>query len=87
MTQIEREIVDRVSKLNPMTQQQVLDYVRQLQSDEADELPLTLREWLDKARTLRQELHAKYGDNYLIDIQSMLEEVREERSNDLMGGR
>ena len=87
MTQIEQEIVDRLSKLDSPLQQQVLDFVRQLQNSEGNESRLTLGEWLKKTHILRSEFRAKYGDSKLIDTQSMLDEVREERLNDLMGSR
>lgn len=42
-------------------------------------------EWLDQARQLRAELRIKYGQRN-VDIVSLLDEAREERLNDILGG-
>lgn len=86
MSTLEREILNVVTKLDVRTQQQVLEYVQRLGL--ATENPqLTLQEWLNLTNTFNQELTAKYGANYFESNQNVLDTIREERLNDLMGRR
>ncbi len=86
MSTIEREILNYVTKLDTNMQKQVLEYVRELTS-----IPLktqiTLAEWLGQAELFREELVAKYGSDHFGSVQNMVDDVREERLNDLMGRR
>jgi hypothetical protein len=75
---IENEILSRVRRLDPARQQRVLDYVRSL-----EEQPATLSDWLESARAFRQRLQAQYGDDVQFGSQAVLDEIREDRLDDL----
>jgi hypothetical protein len=45
-----------------------------------------LGEWLDRAQAFQDELRAKYGEDFVFNSQSVLDEIREERLDDIMGG-
>jgi hypothetical protein len=79
---IEREIVERVQRLDTERQQWVLAFVRSLEHPQ-----MTMAEWLEQAGALQAELKARRSDDFVFDVQSVLDEVREERLNDIMGGR
>lgn len=82
-TTIQHEIMEVLSKLDDNKQLQVLEYVREL----SDQPPLNLGQWLELARASRARLRAKYGEDFKIDVQSLLDEVREERLDGLLGSR
>ncbi len=86
MSTLEREILNYVTKLDANQQQQVLEYVRELTSIPI-KTQITLAEWLRQADVFREELVAKYGADYFGNVQKMMDDVREERLNDLMGRR
>lgn len=77
----EQEIIEQVRRLDAESQKRVLEFIRSL-----GQSPLTDEEWLEKAHALRMELRAQYGEGFVFDSPSVLDEVREERLNDLMGG-
>jgi Rad3-related DNA helicase len=62
----------------------VEDWFNEIQS-RVQPLPKSDEEWLEGARQLRKELHEKYGE--ITDAVTILEEIREERLNDIMGRR
>jgi DNA integrity scanning protein DisA with diadenylate cyclase activity len=86
MSTLEREILNYVAKLDAHKQQQILDYVRELAAAPV-KAQLTLTEWLEQADAFREELVAKYGVDHFGNVQDALDDVREERLNDLMGRR
>ena len=86
MSTLEREILNYVTKLDANRQQQVLEYVRELTATPV-KTQSTLGEWLEQADVFREELVAKYGADHFASVQDMLDDVREERLNDLMGRR
>jgi hypothetical protein len=86
MTTLEREILNYVAKLDAAKQQQLLEYIRELTATPA-RTQSTLGEWLEQADAFREELVAKYGLNHFGNVQDTLDDVREERLNDLMGRR
>ena len=86
MTTLEHEILDYVTKLDATKQQQVLEFVRELTAEPV-KTQSTLSEWLEHADAFREELIAKYGVDHFGSVQNTLDDVREERLNDLMGRR
>jgi hypothetical protein len=80
---LEQQIIEQVRRLRPDQQEHVLAYVQTLTSQPA----LSLGEWLERARIMRQVYIEKYGDQAFINSVELLAEAREERLNDLMGGR
>ena len=84
MSTLEHEILNYVTKLDTHKQQQVLEYIRELAADPVKTQP-TLVEWLEQADVFREQLVAKYGEDHFGSAQDTLDDVREERLNDLMG--
>jgi hypothetical protein len=81
MSALEQEILEKFRQLDGATRDHVLE-VLQHESDSlttADE-----RAWLDRATQFRLSLREKYGFHHFGSIQDLLDEVREERLNDLM---
>lgn len=81
MSAVRQELLDQIDKLDEKQQQQLLEYVRVLSKPEA----LTWAQWLDLADQAQAKLRAKYGDQHYFNSQSILDEVREERLDDLLG--
>lgn len=77
----EQEIMEAVRQLDVERQRRVLEFIRDL-----GESPMTLAEWLDRAQELQEELQARYGEGFVFDSQAVLDEIREERLDDIMGG-
>jgi len=86
MTTLEHEILNYVTKLDIIKQQQVLEFVQELTAKPM-QAQSTLGEWLEQADAFREELVAKYGVDHFGRVQETLDDVREERLNDLMGRR
>jgi mRNA-degrading endonuclease RelE of RelBE toxin-antitoxin system len=76
----EQEIIEQVRKLDAENQKRVLEFIRSL-----GQPSVTEEEWLEKAHALRLELRARYGEGFVFNSLSVLDEAREERLNDLMG--
>lgn len=75
MRVLEREILDRVQKLDELQQQQVLKFLDAF-------IPKTFdaETWFKNVEQFQAELHTKYGTDYTVDTQSLLDELREEAS-------
>jgi hypothetical protein len=82
MSALEREIIERVSRLGEENQKQVLAFVRGL-----DTTAFSFEAWLKRVQDLRAEQQAVHGPAYRVDVQSLLDEVREEPSDDRLGRR
>ncbi len=82
MSALEQEIIEKIRKLDEAQKKQILEFIQEI-----DEQESTDENWSDRARTLRLKLRHKYGVNRFADNQAVLDEVREERLNDLTGGR
>lgn len=80
-TMIQHEIMEVVSKLDDSKQLQVLEFVRSLDENQTQ---FEMVDWLQRMRKLRQKLLAKYGPNHFPAVQAMIDEVREERLDDIM---
>jgi len=74
---LEQQIADEIRQLDPQQQQQVLEYVLKLRTQH------TILTWLEKVRALRGQLSARGA----FDIQTTLDEARQERLDDLLGSR
>ncbi|MBN1285211.1 MAG: hypothetical protein JXB47_07430 [Anaerolineae bacterium] len=76
-----QQIMEQVQRLDSEQQRRVLEFVRSLAVSRAATM-----DWWQSVETLQIELRAKYGEDFTFDSQTTLDEIREERLNDLMGG-
>jgi hypothetical protein len=81
MSAVRQELLDQIDRLDETQQQQVLDYIRVLGKSPR----ITWTQWLELADQAQSELHAKYGDQHYFNSQSVLDEIRQERLDDLLG--
>ncbi len=79
---LEQEIIEAVRQLDEAHQRQVLALARDL-----GQAQITLGEWLDRAQALQEELRAQFGEGFFFNSQAVLDEIREERLDDIMGSR
>lgn len=90
MSALEQEIVEKFRLLDKEARRRVL----QLIEDEIDDQslifsvsePMSADEWLKWAQAFGSYIHEKYGSLRVSSVE-LLDEAREERLNDLMGGR
>jgi hypothetical protein len=81
---LRQTLLEKLDRLSEAQLRAVLALIEQ----EADETPaLTLAEWLEQANAFRAALQAEYSEDYYFDSLSVLDEVRDERLNDLVGER
>ncbi|MBI5669967.1 MAG: hypothetical protein HZC41_18390 [Chloroflexi bacterium] len=80
MSALEQELIDRIRKLDEDRKRQVLLYIQEI-----DAPRLTLGEWLQDIETLSQTLQAKYGAHHFPSAADLINEVREERLDDILG--
>lgn len=80
MSALEQELIDRIRKLDEERKRQVLIYIQEI-----DAPRLTLGEWLHDIETLSQELEAKYGARHFPSATDLINELREERLDDILG--
>jgi hypothetical protein len=76
MSALENEIIENVRKLDDAGKQRILAFVEQ----ELRKPQTTLGDWLERATAFREEMSAKYGVNHFFNVQSTLDELREEAS-------
>jgi hypothetical protein len=81
MSALEREIIERLHNMDEVHQKSVLEFIRNIESPKMD-----LGEWLEKASKIHDDLVNEYGKDHFFNSQSVLDEIREERLDDLMGG-
>lgn len=88
MSALEQEIYDRFKLLDKDARQRViLQLQHEAQENNNDSLkPFSPEEGLAWLRDFGAYIHKKYGD-FGVSSVDLLEEAREERMNDLMGGR
>ena len=92
MSALEQEIIEKFRLLDKDAKQRVRQQIEQETSAE-DSLnfsvmePMSPEDGLRWARAFRAELRTKYGERDVISSADILNEVREERLDDLMGGR
>jgi mRNA-degrading endonuclease RelE of RelBE toxin-antitoxin system len=80
MSVLEKEIIERVEKLDEENQRQVLAFIRSL-----DKPDFSLERWVKRVQALRAEQQAGREAGYRVDVQSLLDEVREEPLDDRLG--
>jgi hypothetical protein len=78
MSALEQVIFEKIRQLEAQQQQQVLEFVESLQSGEAS--TFDFEAWQAKVDEIHQEILAEYGQDYSIDFQTLLDEVRDESS-------
>ncbi len=76
---LERQITDEIRELDPQQQRQVLEYVLRLRAQSK------LSSWLEQARVFRGQLRAQGISG--VEVQGSLDEVRQERLDDILGSR
>jgi hypothetical protein len=76
MTDLEEAILAQVRELAPQQQAEVLAFAQTLKVSSFD-----YKAWRETIKQIHAELRAEHGDDYHIDMQSLLDEVREEASN------
>jgi hypothetical protein len=87
MSALEQEIFDRFKLLDKDARQRVILQLQQEAQEDSDILnPMSPQEGLDWLRSFGAYIHKKYGDLGVSSV-DLLDEAREERMNDLMGGR
>ncbi len=86
MSALEQEIYQKFKQLDKAAQQRVIAQLEQEAHSDTETLePMSLKEWIAWAHDFGEYIHNKYGslpDNSV----DLLNEAREERLNDLMGG-
>jgi hypothetical protein len=89
MSALEQDIVDKFHLLDKEAQLRVVTQIEnEVQDDFAgstNDEGLSLKEWLAWARNMGTYIQNKYGELHPTSLE-LLEEAREERMNDLMGG-
>lgn len=81
MSAVRQELLDQIDRLDEKQQRQLLEMVRVLTARQQ----LTWAQWLELADQAQSELCTKYGDRHYFNSQAILDEVREERLDDLLG--
>ncbi len=81
MSALEQELIEHIHNMNDEERKQVLEYIQK----DIKPRQMTLGEWLKGAEALRAQLAIKYGPQHFPNAADVLEEIREERLNDIMG--
>jgi hypothetical protein len=76
MATLEEEILDKFRQMDGSQKRHLLSVLVQ----QIDDAPISLDEWLDIARKLREELQEASGKGQFVGVQAMLDEIREEAS-------
>lgn len=77
MSALEQEIIAKVRLLDTHQQQQVLDFLASF-APESEGFDYTA--WWQEVDAIHDAIVAEHGQGYRIDVQSILDEVREEAS-------
>lgn len=85
MSTLEQEIIDKFRLLDKEAQERVRQQIEQDVPDETLE-PMSTEEWLEWAIAFGKRMEKKYGPNRISSV-DLLHEAREERLNDILGGR
>lgn len=95
MTTLAQEVIEKFERLDEREQREVLAYMQRRNQDAGQEKgevfavtePMSREEGLAALRAFRANIREKYGDRPLSNSADLVNEIREERLNDLMGGR
>lgn len=89
MSALEQEIIEKFRLLDKAARRRVLMQIAQESDSQPFSTvePMSAEEWLRWSREFRAKLRAKYGVREMVSSADLLNEAREERLNDLMGGR
>lgn len=82
MSPIAQELIAKIESMDEHKQLQVLEFVNSLEQPK-----MSWDEWLKLAKTLHDDLVVEYGESHYFNSVDVLNEVREERLDDLRGGR
>lgn len=85
MSALEDEIIQKFRLLDASARSRVLLQLQETDPPQPDEVTKTL-ELLKWGEQFRAEMAAKYGHQDMPSIVDLLNEAREERLNDIMGG-
>jgi len=77
--EIERTILEKLRNLDDAGKQRVLAFVENEAAREVKS-PQDIDRWFEQVEAFQAEIRAQYGDDFSIDTQSMLDELREETS-------
>ena len=81
MSILEQEILDRYRQMSPERRKHIRTLL-----DVADENLVELQPvfdydtWFEELAAFREQLRAKHGDQFTVDVQGLLDELREEAS-------
>ncbi len=81
MSALRDEIVRKIDRMNPEQQQGVLDFITRTLS----ELEITSGDWLEEILALEKQITARYGEHHFPPSAEVINEIREERLDDLLG--
>lgn len=73
-------LIAEINDLNTEQQQVVLSFVRYIKAPS-----LSQSDWFLQVDAFHATLRANHGDDFRVDVQNLLDEIREERLNGLMG--
>ena len=73
MTALNQQIVEEVQHLTPEQQRKVLMFIRNLQTETGQR-----SDWIAQAEAFRRVLQAKHGTEFTINVQHLLDDLREE---------
>jgi hypothetical protein len=82
MSALEQEIISKLQRLDESQKVRVLKFI-----DQVTEPQRVQTDWFERVNAFQVELRAKYGDKRRFSVQDLLDEVREERLDDLLGSR
>lgn len=85
--ELEQELIEKISRLDREKQHQVLGYVDSLLDYEETQSQMPLSEWLRLADQSLTETQTLHGENFTVNIQSALDEIREEPTDERLGRR
>lgn len=81
MSALRDEIIRKLDLLNIEQQTRVLEFMEQIYAP-----PTSEGDWLTDIIALEQHLTVKYGENHFLSIADLINEMREERDNGILGG-
>jgi hypothetical protein len=77
MSALEQTIIEKVRKLDEFQQQSVLEFIEMLDPDDSD---FDHKVWFKELQLLEASIRESHGGNNITDVQTILDELREERS-------